>query len=82
LLAGTLLPTVLVHVGINRVWSFELSFFLVLFLALSLPPKLREWRLTGPHRISRHVQTLRPGQPGARGQMVAEFFSAKSDALK
>ncbi|MHC4153373.1 MAG: hypothetical protein ACYST6_00385 [Planctomycetota bacterium] len=82
LLAGTLLPAVLVRAGMNPVWSLELSFFVALFLALSLPPKLRDWRLTGPHRIGRQVQTLRPRPPDAREQMLAEFFSAKSGAGK
>ena len=82
MLAGTLLPVVLGRVGMNRMWSFELSSFVVLFLALSLPPKLRDWRLTGPHRIGRHVQSLRPRPPDAREQMLAEFFSAKSGTGK
>lgn len=77
LLSGTVLPFGLHHLGLGKVWNLELCFFLVVFLALSLPPSLREWRLTGAYRISRHVQkiTSRPVPP--QNQAVAAFFSRK-----
>jgi hypothetical protein len=78
LLAGTLLPFALVRAGMNPVWSFELSFFSALFLALSLPPKLRDWRLTGPYRIPANVQSGQPRRADPREQTLSELFSDKS----
>jgi len=75
LLAGTLLPFYLHRLGLGAVWNFELSFFLIFFLAFSLPPNLREWRLTGAHRISRHVQKIQPRPVTPKNQAIAEFFS-------
>lgn len=77
LLAGTILPFTFRRLGLGTVWNFELSFFLIFFLALSLPPNLREWRLTGAHRIGRHVQRIpsRPVTP--QNQAIATFFSRK-----
>ena len=80
LLAGTLLPSVLVRIGMSSVWSFELSFFAVLFLALSLPPKLRDWRLTGAYRIPANIQSTQTRRPDAREQSLSELFSDKSGA--
>jgi hypothetical protein len=77
LLAGTLLPFALSLLGVNFTLTVEISFFMIFFLALSLPPNLREWRLTGAHRISRLVQKL-PSQPVTpKNQAIAEFFSRK-----
>jgi hypothetical protein len=75
-LAGTMLPFALA--GMSPVWSFELSFFATLFLALSLPPKLRDWRLTGPHRIPANVQSTQTRPPDPREQTLSELFSDKS----
>jgi len=75
LLAGLLLPLGLIKMGYYGTWIFELSFFLMFFLALSLPPNLREWRLTGAHRISRHVQKIQPRPVTPKNQAIAEFFS-------
>jgi hypothetical protein len=76
LLAGTLLPFALGLLGVSLTLTIEISFFMIFFLALSLPPNLREWRLTGAHRISRHVQKIPPRPPGPQDQAVAEFFSS------
>jgi len=75
LLVGIALPLVLLKMGYGSKWIFELSFFLIFFLALSLPPNLREWRLTGAHRIGRHVQKIpsRPVTP--QNQAIVTFFS-------
>jgi hypothetical protein len=75
LLAGVVLPLGLLKMGYSGTWIFELSFFLMFFLALSLPPSLREWRLTGAHRISRHVQKIQPRPVTPKNQAIAEFFS-------
>jgi hypothetical protein len=81
-LAGTLLPAALVRGGMNPVWSFELSFFAALLLALSLPPKLRDWRLTGPYRIPANVQSMQTRPPDPREQTLSELFSSKSRACR
>jgi len=81
-LAGTLLPSALVRAGMNPVWSFELSFFTALFLALSLPPKLRYWRLTGPYRMPTNIQSVQSRRPNPREQTLSELFSDKSYAAK
>jgi hypothetical protein len=75
LLAGTLLPFNLGLLGVNLTWIIEISFFMIFFLALSLPPSLREWRLTGAHRISRLFQKISPRSVPPQNQAVAEFFS-------
>jgi hypothetical protein len=77
LLAGTLVPFALGRAGLDRTWNFELSFFLIFLLAFSLPPRLREWSLTGPHRIAKRVQSVRARPPDTRGQRLEEFFAAK-----
>jgi hypothetical protein len=79
-LAGTMLPFALA--GMSPVWSFELSFFAALFLALSLPPKLRDWRLTGPYRIPANVQSTQTRPPNPREQTLSEMFSDKPGAGK
>ena len=75
LLAGTLLPFALGLLGVSLTLTVEISFFMIFFLALSLPPNLREWRLTGAHRISRHVQKIQPRPVTPQNQAIAEFFS-------
>jgi len=75
LLAGVALPLGLLKMGYVDTWIFELSFFLIFFLAFSLPPNLREWRLTGAHRIGRHVQKIQPRLVTPKNQAIAEFFS-------
>ena len=77
LLAGTLLPFALCLLGVNFTLTAEISFFMIFFLALSLPPNLREWRLTGAHRISRHVQKIPHRLPNPQEQAVNRFFSRK-----
>jgi hypothetical protein len=75
LLAGTLLPFALGLLGVSLTLIIEISFFMIFFLALSLPPNLREWRLTGAHRISRHVQKI-PSRPiTPQNQALVTFFS-------
>lgn len=76
LLAGIALPLGLLKMGYRGAWIFELSFFLIFFLALSLPPTLKEWRLTGAHRISRRVQKIQPRPVTPKNQAIAEFFSS------
>ncbi len=77
LLAGTLLPFALGRLGVNSTLNFELCFFVIFFLALALPPNLKEWRLTGAYRIGRLAQSLRARPPSSQDQAVAEFFSSK-----
>ncbi len=77
LLVGKLLPVALLRFGLDPVWNFELSFFLIFLLAFSLPPKLKEWRLTGAYRIGRHVQSIQPRSPSPQDQALTTFFSAK-----
>jgi len=77
LLAGTILPFSLGRLGFDQVWNFELCFFLIFFLALSLPPNLREWRLTGAHRISQHVQSLKSRPVSPQDQAPITFFFQK-----
>lgn len=76
LLAGIALPLGLLKMNYRGAWIFELSFFLIFFLALSLPPSLREWRLTGAHRVSRHVQKIQPRPVTPQNQAIVEFFSS------
>lgn len=76
LLAGIVLPLGLLKMGYRDAWIFELSFFLIFFSAFSLPPNLREWRLTGAHRIGSHVQKMQPRPVTLRNQAIAEFFSS------
>ena len=75
LLAGTLLPFTLGVLGVSLTLTVEISFFMIFFLALSLPPSLREWRLTGAHRISRHVQKIQSRPVTPQNQAIVEFFS-------
>jgi hypothetical protein len=75
LLAGIALPLGLLKMDYRGAWIFELSFFLIFFFAFSLPPSLREWRLTGAHRISRHVQKIQPRPVTPKNQAIAAFFS-------
>jgi hypothetical protein len=83
LLVGILTPLALNSVGIKPLWGVELSFFLTLFLAFSLPPKLKQWRLTGPYRISKMAQTpSRTKPPDQSSERMAEFFSAKFKPLE
>ena len=77
LLVGIPLPFALSFFGLNEVWSFEICFFLIFFLALSLPPKLNTWLLTGPYRISKFVQVFQPGQRTPQNQVLYDFFYAK-----
>ena len=77
LLAGTLLPFALGLLGVSLTLTIEFSFFMIFFLAFSLPPSLGEWRLTGAHRISRHVQRIPPRPVTPQNQAVAAFFSRK-----
>jgi hypothetical protein len=82
LLAGIPLPFVLYLCGVATVWNFEICFFLIFFLAFSLPPTFNKWRLTGAYRIGRRVQRLRPRPPNPQGQAMVEFFSAKFKSTK
>ncbi|MHC4083754.1 MAG: hypothetical protein ACYSWZ_03785 [Planctomycetota bacterium] len=82
LLAGTLLPFALGLLGVNLTLIIEISFFMIFFLAFSLPPNLREWRLTGAHRISRHVQKIPPRPVTPQNQAIVTFFSRKFKSSK
>jgi hypothetical protein len=77
LLAGTLLPLGLRRLGLETVWNLELCFFVIFFLAFSLPPSLRRWQLTGAHRVARHVQSMKPRAPSPQNETLAAFFSGK-----
>jgi len=82
LLAGILLPFVLDYYGVVTEWNFEICFFLIFFLAFSLPPTLNKWRLTGAYRIGRHVQQLRTKPPSPQDQALFKFISAKFKSTK
>jgi hypothetical protein len=41
--------------GLRSIWAFDVSLFLMLLLAFTLPPKLKDWRLTG------HYSAKKPG---------------------
>jgi hypothetical protein len=82
LLAGTVLPFSLRRLGLGTVWNFELCFFLIFFLSLSLPPTLNEWRLTGAYRIGRFVQSIKPRPVSLQDQAINTFFSNKFKSLK
>jgi hypothetical protein len=82
LLAGTVLPLVLHRQGLDAVWNFEICFFLVFFLAFSLPPTLKKWRLTGAYRIGRSAQLSKPKPQSSADQKIVEFFSAKFESSK
>ena len=51
IMTGIFVPRLLISIGLNNTLAFELSFFCVLFESFILPPKLKDWRLTGAHRI-------------------------------
>lgn len=76
-IAGTILPLALGHLGLDQVWNLELCFFLIFFLALSLPPTLKKWRLTGAHRIGRHVRSYQSRPVSPQDQAIATFFSKR-----
>lgn len=82
LLVGIALPLVLHSYGLSKVWNVEICCFLIFFLAFSLPPTLKDWRLTGAYRIGRYVQSFRPRPPNPLDQVLAEFFSAKFKFFK
>ena len=77
LLVGIPLPLLLHRYGLITAWNLEICFFLIFFLAFSLPPTLNKWRLTGAYRIGKHVQSLRPRPPSPQDQALAEFFAVK-----
>lgn len=81
-LAGTLLPFALGRLGVNTTLNFELCFFLIFFLALSLPPTLNEWRLTGAYRIGELARSVRARPPSSQDEAVATFFSRKFKSSK
>ncbi|MHC4474691.1 MAG: hypothetical protein ACYTEL_03540 [Planctomycetota bacterium] len=64
--------------GLGPIWQFELAVFFMVFLALSLPPTLKDWRLTGQHRIA-HVAGPRRQQEAAApfAGLFEQPFSAK-----
>jgi hypothetical protein len=53
IMTGIFVPRLLSYAGIKDTLTFELSFFCVLFESFILPPRLKDWRLTGAHRILR-----------------------------
>jgi hypothetical protein len=53
IITGIFVPRLLINSGINNTLAFELTVFCVLFEGFILPPNLKDWRLTGAHRISR-----------------------------
>lgn len=64
--------------GLGPIWQFELAVFLMVFLALALPPTLKDWRLTGQHRIA-HIAGSRRQQEAAEpfAGLLEQPFSAK-----
>ncbi|UCG50194.1 MAG: hypothetical protein JSU94_10465, partial [Phycisphaerales bacterium] len=61
-------------IGLNDVWTFELSFFVMVVTALLMPPSLRNWRLTGRYRMKKPAKTGR--QAAASGGDLMLFLEA------
>ena len=58
------------EMGLSDVWTFELSFFVMVVTALLMPPSLRSWRLTGRHRMKKPAKTGRQAAASGGGLML------------
>jgi len=78
LLCGTALPVVLYLAGLKVEWVLKGSVFLVVFLGLALPPTMKEWQLTGAHRLRRAAMTIGPKQTmDPRVARISEWFKGR-----
>jgi hypothetical protein len=83
IVTGMCLPAILGYLGVGYWLSSELTVFLVLFEAMALPPKLKDWRLTAPCRIVRIQQVdTRTKTDITDGHSVARMISPRLRASK
>jgi len=77
LLSSTVLPLGLFILEANTVYLLEGSMFLTVFLTLALPPRLKDWQLTGAYRISNLATKLNQqhSPPPLWAQKVGAFLS-------
>jgi len=75
--AGIVLPATLRHLGLPIEWTLKVSSFVVLFLALALPPTLKSWRLTGAYQVARPLQRQQSKPTTSLDQNLANLIAPK-----
>ena len=82
LLAGIFAPRLFALMGVAAGFSAELTLFVVLVLALGMPPNLKKWRLISASRITRPVSRRRSTKATVRSSRKSTFKSALAGGIR
>jgi hypothetical protein len=81
-LVGFFMPEILMDLGISKMLSYKISFFIFMMLAFTLPPTLKNWCFTGFHRITKPVNSNtrvnRSSSDLFISNLIRETFGGKS----